>query len=142
MSRLADCCQWRVYIPTTAAIYCVGKKDHDAYVETPLPLLEETPREEDNTPAQLQIVPVEALLRPNSKQSFHFRLYNAKGQYLRNAEPSEVELSHTGPGKLNKEDGSYEISKEVITPAKPDSPRSRRRLPITRRWRLLPRWAT
>lgn len=111
----------RVYIPTTAAIYCVGKKEHDAYVETPLPLLEETPREEDNTPAQLQIVPVEALLRPGSKQAFHFRLYNAKGQYLRNAEPSEVVLSHTGPGKLN-EDGSYEISKEVTKPGEAGQP--------------------
>lgn len=97
-----------VYIPTTSAIYCVGKKDNPEFAENPMSLLEETPREEDNTPAQLQIAPVETLLRPGSKQAFGFRLYNARGQYLRNAEPDEVKLTLTGPGKLTDKN-EYEI---------------------------------
>ena len=101
-----------VYMPTTAAIYCVGKKDNEAYAEVAPSLLEETPREEDNTPTQLQIVPVESLLRPGSKQAFGFRLYNAKGQYLRNAGPEEVKVTLTGPGKLT-ERNEYEIGMEA-----------------------------
>jgi len=101
-----------VYMPTTAAIYCVGKKDNEAYAEYPASLLEETPREEDNTPTQLQVVPVETLLRPGSKQAFGFRLYNSKGQYLRNATAEEVKVTVTGPGKIT-ERGEYEIGVEA-----------------------------
>jgi len=42
-------------------------------------------------------VPVETLLRPGSKQAFGFRLYNSKGQYLRNATAEEVKVTVTGP---------------------------------------------
>ena len=101
-----------VFMPTTAAIYCVGKKDNEAYAEDPASLLEETPREEDSTPTQLQVVPVETLLRPGSKQAFGFRLYNAKGQYLRNATAEEVTVTVTGPGKIT-ERGDYEIGVEA-----------------------------
>ncbi len=97
-----------VYIPTTAAIYCVGKKDNEANAEAAPSLLTETPRDEDNTPAQLQMVPCEALVRPDSRQPFQFRLYNAKGQYIRLATAEEVKLELTGPGELT-EDRSYEI---------------------------------
>ena len=101
-----------VYMPTTAAIYCVGKKDNEAYAEAAPSLLEETPREEDNTPTQLQVVPVETLLRPGSKQGFGFRLYNAKGQYIRNATSEEVTVTITGPGKI-VEHGAYEIGADA-----------------------------
>lgn len=101
-----------VFMPTTSAIYCVGKKDNQAIAENPPSLLEETPREEDNTPTQLQVVPVEALLRPGSRQAFGFRLYNSKGQYLRNAIPEEVKVSVTGPGKIT-ERGEYEIAADA-----------------------------
>ncbi len=104
-----------VYMPTTAAIYCVGKKDNEAYAESTGSLLEETPREEDNTPTQLQIVPTETLLRPGSKQAFHFRLYNVKGQYLRNANSDEVKVAITGPGVVTDR-GEYEIGMEVKQP--------------------------
>ena len=36
----------------------------------------------DPKPAQLQITPVESLLRPGQKQTFTIRLYNANGRYL------------------------------------------------------------
>lgn len=90
----------RVYIPTSGAIYCVGNKDQAAVAaDPPSPLPPETPSAKDTTPAQLQITPVESLLRPGQKQSFKVRLFNAAGRYLSTKDVAATyELK--GPGKL------------------------------------------
>lgn len=97
----------RVYIPTTGAMYCIGKGG-DAVPADPLPELpKETPRSEDMNPAHVQLVPVESLLAPGTRQEMHVRLYNAKGQYIRNANADEVEFTLAGSGVV--EGGKYTI---------------------------------
>jgi outer membrane protein assembly factor BamB len=98
----------RIYLPTTEAMYCLAKPDAEREAG-PLPELPqdiEAPAGVDNVPAQVQVVPVEALLYPGDSQEHHVRLYNAAGRYLRNAKSSEVKFSIDGPGRVDA-NGKY-----------------------------------
>lgn len=94
----------RIYIPTSSALYCVGQKDQTPSAD-PIPTpLAETPASADEKPAQLQIVPVESLLRPGEKpkQKFAIRLYNANGNYLAGAtRAAKAAYTLAGSGKLD-----------------------------------------
>ena len=98
----------KIYVPTTGALYCVGTPGADSAAAELPELPQESPRSEDETPAQLQLVPVESLLRPGTRQPYDVRLYNSRGQYLRNASPDEVQFSIEGPGTID-EFGRYTI---------------------------------
>jgi outer membrane protein assembly factor BamB len=98
----------RIYLPTNGAMYCLGKSDLAPSADpipTPVP---ETPAQADATPAQLQVVPVESLLRPGMKQQFRARLYNAAGRYLKTV-AATYELN--GPGRID-ETGLYSTPTE------------------------------
>jgi outer membrane protein assembly factor BamB len=115
----------RVYIPTGEAMYCIGLKDQAPVSPDPrLPQPEETPWSADLTPAQLQVTPVETLLRPKAGpsegqyQRLGFRLFNANGRYLDTKSVKPVyELK--GPGKLEpwKEEGKENQVKFIPDPA-------------------------
>jgi len=90
----------RIYIPTSGALYCIGNKEQTPVAADPQPTATpEMASAADKTPAQLQITPVESLLRPGQKQLFKVRLFNANGRYL---ETKGVEATYElkGPGKL------------------------------------------
>jgi outer membrane protein assembly factor BamB len=97
----------RLYVPTSEALYCIGKKDQTPSADpipTPTP---ETPSSADEKPAQLQLVPVESLLRSGQKQRFAIRLYNANGRYLDAAtRAAQAAYSLDGAGKLD-ESGTF-----------------------------------
>ena len=79
----------------------------------PSPLAGEVSRADDPAPAQVQVVPVESLLSPGQDQQFQVRLYNAKGQWLRNAEPDEVSFSiGDGTGEMS-ETGRYSLDSSI-----------------------------
>lgn len=98
----------RIYFPTTDTMYCIAKTDAQPEAELPVdvdantlyPFLHEADPAMDKTPAQALVVPAEALLSPGDKQPFDVRLYNARGQYLRIADPAEVTLTIEGPGEV------------------------------------------
>lgn len=75
----------RLYWPTTFALYCFYDADAE-HASTPIP---ESPREteasEDDAPAHVQVVPCEMLLSPGDKQQLTVRLFNGRGQLLREA---------------------------------------------------------
>ncbi|MGD9857608.1 MAG: PQQ-binding-like beta-propeller repeat protein, partial [Planctomycetaceae bacterium] len=98
----------RLYVPLSNGLYCVGFADAEPQGESVTFEIAEKDVEEDRTPAQLQLVPVEALLSPGQKQPFQVRLYNAAGQYVRLAKPDEVSFSVDGPGEIGG-DGVYNI---------------------------------
>jgi outer membrane protein assembly factor BamB len=90
----------RLYIPTSEALYCIGYKDQPAAPADPQPTAPpETPSAADQTPALLQITPVESLLRPGQKQTFKIRLFNANGRYL-DTKSAQATYELKGPGKL------------------------------------------
>ena len=91
----------RIYIPTSGALYCIGNKEQSPTADpqpTPTP---ETPSAADLVPAQLQVTPVESLLRPGQKQTFKIRIFNANGRYL-DSKTVEPTYELKGPGKLDK----------------------------------------
>lgn len=102
----------RIYVPTSGAMYCVAKPDASAESpQAPNSLAAEPPRDADQKVAHVQLVPVESLFRPGTRQAFHVRLYNAKGQWLRNASPDEVEFGVKGPGEIDST-GRYTVKAE------------------------------
>ncbi|MCA9214174.1 MAG: PQQ-like beta-propeller repeat protein [Planctomycetales bacterium] len=80
----------RIYLPTNAALYCIGNASstrqtlasRPAVANPARPYGEETPAQDDTTVAHLQIVPVEAIVRPGGKQQFTVRAFNANGQIV------------------------------------------------------------
>jgi outer membrane protein assembly factor BamB len=102
------CSHGKIYLPTTGAMYCIGKADWkaDEVGEIPAPVAE-TPRTSEDQPALAQVVPVEVFLSPGMKQPYNVRLYNARGQFLRLAAANEVEFSINGPGEIAE--GSYRV---------------------------------
>lgn len=100
----------RIYLTTGARVYCLGLKDHKpAAVAASGEKPQETPRGSDDEPAQLQVVPAEVLLKPGAQQKFTVKLFNARGQFLRN---SPATFALTGPGEINKE-GNYLAASEA-----------------------------
>lgn len=106
----------KMYIPTTEALYCIGKKDAKPEAD-PRPAPPEVPdRASDDKPAHLQLVPVEVLLKPGQKQQFAARVFNSRGQYLRTLEPEKVEFALGGLGAIDKA-GKYTTPAADKTPA-------------------------
>jgi hypothetical protein len=84
-------------------MYCIGKADTKP-AATPRPKLpQETPPDKDDPPATVQVVPAEVLLKPGSHQKFAVRLFNQRGQFLKN---SPADFTLTGPGEIGK-DGTF-----------------------------------
>ena len=59
------------------------------------PLPEIKPAADDSQPAQLQIVPCEILLKPGQKQQLTARLFNSRGQFLKE-EKAEFDVAGDG----------------------------------------------
>lgn len=96
----------RIYLPTSAALYCIGSEDSPPVVD-PLPArAQELAASEDPEPALLQLVPYDALVRPGGQQPYSIRLFNSRGQFLREVPSSEAKFLVEGPGSISG-DGTY-----------------------------------
>ncbi|MEX0866414.1 MAG: PQQ-binding-like beta-propeller repeat protein [Pirellulales bacterium] len=96
------CANGRIFIPTTGAMYCIGLPDWEANeVQTsPVTAPAETPVAENPEPAQVQLVPAQALVRPGEEIPLKVRLYNKLGQELA-APASGVTYEVDGPGEVS-----------------------------------------
>ena len=79
----------RIFWPSTGAMYCIGTGGEAKQTgESNLPEIPLTASEGE--PTQLQIVPAEKLITAGESVGYRVRLFNDKGQFLREADPSEV----------------------------------------------------
>ena len=86
----------RLYVPTTETLYCIGDTSVQPSAD-PRPATAALAKREDNPdPTQLQIVPVESLLKPNQGQQFSARLFNSAGQYVGEAKDAKFTLEGVG----------------------------------------------
>lgn len=93
----------RLYLQTTGALYCF-EDTAKMHGSTPRPeAAKETDVKQDEKPAQLQVSPVELLLRPGEKQKLTARVFNSRGQLLKDA---SAEFKLDGPGTIS-EAGEY-----------------------------------
>lgn len=85
----------RVYVPTTAALYCFANKETEpAYDPIPTPLQE--PPVTDTEVAHIQICPAEMMLVPGQKTTMQVRAYNKVGQFLKLIEDAEIAIEGGG----------------------------------------------
>ena len=98
----------RLYVATGARLYCLGKEGQKP-AATPIPPQPVEPAvADDDAPAQLQVVPAELLLKSGAEQQFHVRLFNSRGQFLREVPTAAFTLD--GPGEIDKT-GLYKANK-------------------------------
>jgi hypothetical protein len=101
----------RFYVSTDSGLYCIGKNDQQPAVD-PLPKQPPELPQDDATPAQLQVAPVESLLRPGLRQQFQVRLFNKNGQMIRAADTRDVKFTLDGPGSIDSA-GRYSTPTET-----------------------------
>ena len=77
------CAAGRIYLATTGRLYCLADESKSSAAVSPPPAAVEAPVSEDPQPALLQVVPADALLKPAQSQQFTARLFNGRGQLLR-----------------------------------------------------------
>jgi hypothetical protein len=82
-------------------MYCLAIPGQTPSADRLPPQPVEDPVSRDSTPAQLQVVPYDALAAPGGRQSFHLRLYNARGQLLREVPAGEATFAVDGPGAIS-----------------------------------------
>ncbi len=88
----------RLYLPTTLRLCCIGLPGQQPSITDRPNQAPELAAELDPKPHHVQIVPQEVLLAPGGKQQFRVRLFNARGQFLRE---SEATFSAEGPGEVD-----------------------------------------
>lgn len=93
----------RVYIISTGHLYCLGRPDQKPAADPLPPAAKETPAGANDAPAWVQVFPGELLVAPGSKQKFVARLFNARGQFLRE---SPATFSVDAAGEIDAE-GNY-----------------------------------
>jgi outer membrane protein assembly factor BamB len=108
----------RLYLATNARLYCLGKKDQKPAATPIPPRPAEPPSADDKTPAEVQVVPAELLMTSGGEQQFHIRLFNSRGQFLRDAPTASFTLA--GPGKIDdaglyKADNNAEHTATIVT---------------------------
>jgi hypothetical protein len=98
----------RIFLPTGSRLYCLGTKDQKP-AATPITAPDgEKPAAADDKPALVQVVPAEALLASGQKQPFRVRLFNDRGQFLKE---SDAEFKLAGPGQIDKS-GLYQAAND------------------------------
>lgn len=94
------CSHGRIYLPTTGALYCLEdtskKHGHGALPEQ---TKEIAASGENNGSLLYQVVPAEVLLQPGQKQTFRARLFNQRGQLLKDGQWTGWQVE--GPGTMN-----------------------------------------
>ncbi len=95
----------RVYIPTSAALYCIGKEGPSPEAD-PLPPAPKEDPVTDLKPAVVQVIPFDLLLKPGAKQQYRVQLFNAKGQNVTPKEGVRAEFAVDGPGSIAP-DGTF-----------------------------------
>lgn len=68
----------RIFLVTDSNLYCIGKKTRGANVLPPAARALST-----GTPTHLQVVPAEVLLKPGESAHFRVRLFDERGEFIR-----------------------------------------------------------
>jgi outer membrane protein assembly factor BamB len=95
----------RVYVQTSEATYCFADAGKTPKFDPVPPPAAEPPATDDPTPALVQVVPCELLLRPGDSQKLTVKLFNSKGQFLKE---SPAEFTVEGPGEVSS-DGTLKV---------------------------------
>lgn len=101
----------RIYLPTSSYLYCLGVPGQAPKSDSIPPQPKEDPVT-DMVPAVVQVVPYDALLKPGGQQTYRVRLFNARGQHLRDVPASEAKFAVDGRGAISA-DGKYTAPRDA-----------------------------
>ena len=87
----------KLLIPTTTALYCIGSKGAKPEADPVPPMAKESLVTEDQAIAQIQVVPVELLVKPGQSTKLEVRGFNKKGQFVKNV---EAQFTVQGAGEV------------------------------------------
>lgn len=73
----------RIYLVSTEGIYCIGKKQKSPALPAQKVVMAKAPA--NATVAHVQVVPADTVLQPGQSAKFKVRLFDAKGQFIREA---------------------------------------------------------
>jgi outer membrane protein assembly factor BamB len=97
----------RIYLATSKALYAIGSK---ARVPAWKPAANSPPRVSPDAPAFVQVIPADAVLAPGEKIKFRVRLFDAKGEFVREGD-AQWTLEQLG-GSVQP-DGTYTAPAEA-----------------------------
>ncbi len=107
----------RMYISTGDAMYCIAEEDAEPSADKRPAPPKVTPISEDQTPAQVQLVPAESLLQTGEKLALQTRLYNKNGQFLGLAGKLNQKVEYEVAGVGSVQDGEYFAPVKAVTDA-------------------------
>ncbi|WP_417740241.1 PQQ-binding-like beta-propeller repeat protein [Rosistilla oblonga] len=87
-----------IYFVGTSGIYCIADEKAKPGV-TPAPEAAKEMANDDKTPAWVQVVPAEAIVRPGEKIDYKVSLFNQNGQFIEEA--SDPKLTVVGGGSVD-----------------------------------------
>jgi len=67
---------------------------------------------DDQQPAVVQVIPYDVILSPGHEQTYRVRLYNGRGQVLRDVPTGEVSFQVEGPGTISS-DATYQAPRSA-----------------------------
>jgi len=101
----------RVYIVSDSGLYCIGKKTTVSHHQpAPVEGLPNPAREA----SYVQVVPTELILKPGDKVNFRVRLFDDKGQFIREEGSATWSLDQL---KGTVSNGQFTVSNDAITQA-------------------------
>jgi len=93
----------RIYLPTTAGLYCIGDPATVASIETDAGSANEPEDRSDTVIAQLQLVPAEAIVAPGEKLKMQLVGFNADGVHVETAPTDQVRYTIEGDASIDSE---------------------------------------
>lgn len=113
------CSHGNVYITTTGCMYCLRDPNKTPGIGDIPARPAEDPVSEDPQPALVQVVPAEVLMQPGQQQTFRCRLFNSRGQFLKEA---AADYKVEGSGSIDAEglfrandDAAHEAATVIAT---------------------------
>jgi outer membrane protein assembly factor BamB len=100
----------RVFLVTTKNTYAIGKKQAAPPAGLPMPVKAAA----DAKPAFVQVVPAEVLLKPGETATFRTRLFDEKGNFIRE---EKAQWSLEGLKGVINQDGKYVASSDKVAQA-------------------------
>lgn len=100
----------KVFIPSTDAMYCIAEKGAKIEADAIPAAAIEADIKADQKVAQVQITPVESLIKPGEKLKLTVNLFNAKGQFLKAAATAKFTVD--GAGSIS-DAGEFSTAKDA-----------------------------
>lgn len=103
----------RLFLPTSRALYCISDPSTKPSADPLPPEPKESAPDGKSGPAQLQLIPYDVLLKPGQEQSYHVKLFDARGrEIMAKLAPDALKYSLDGPGSITS-DGTYIAPKDA-----------------------------